>query len=248
MGLVSALSNLLFQIFQCVLGGIFWLSRLVLLVGLSKSGFVLVASFCWPEIGICISLLVMWLVLWLEFLVVGCCMAYVVMYSIGCSVGRYACSLCTVWVLSPLASLLVCPISFWYLLVIILHGCLFIFFFLVLHGVCVMGIVGNALVGGLILLFMYHHLFMCCLWSLCYIFLHFFLFYVLYAHFFIHLFPSVFLLAFCVFFSCLDENFWGVWVHMYYMQPYMCLNWVYLTYFPIADTISQDSKVRHVIL
>ena len=37
-----------------------------------------------------------------------------------------------------------------------------------------------------------------------------------------------FLFQICVFFSCLDENFWGVWVHMYYMQPHTCvLKWVY---------------------
>ena len=33
-----------------------------------------------------------------------------------------------------------------------------LFLFLVLHGVCVVGIMGYLLVGGLILLFMYHHL------------------------------------------------------------------------------------------
>ena len=42
---------------------------------------------------------------------------------------------------------------------IILHGLVFGYFlFLILHGVCVVGIMGYLLVGGLILLFMYHHL------------------------------------------------------------------------------------------
>ena len=77
--------------------------------------------------------------------------------------------------------------------------------------------------GGLILLFMYHHLFMCSLWSLCYIFLYFFLFCVLCTHFFIHQYPCVFFFQFVCYFSCLDENFWGVWVHMYYMQPHTCV-------------------------
>ena len=51
----------------------------------------------------------------------------------------------------------------------ILHGLQFVFlffFFLILHGVYVVGIMGYVLVGGLILLFMYHHLFVYFLWSL----------------------------------------------------------------------------------
>ena len=76
----------------------------------------------------------------------------------------------------------------------------------------------------------------------------FFLFCVLCTHFFVPLYPYVFLLTICVFFSCLDENFWGVWVHVYYMQPHTCiLEWVYLIYFAIAVTIGQDSSVRHVM-
>ena len=49
----------------------------------------------------------------------------------------------------------------------ILHGLMFGYFFvLILHGVCVMGIMGYILVGGLILLFMYHQLCMYFMWSL----------------------------------------------------------------------------------
>ena len=33
-----------------------------------------------------------------------------------------------------------------------------VFVFLILHGVCIIGIIGCILVGGLIPLFMYHHL------------------------------------------------------------------------------------------
>ena len=53
-----------------------------------------------------------------------------------------------------------CPFFVTSFLHIMLHGLLFEYFlFLILHGgVCVVGIMGYLLVGGLILLFMYHHL------------------------------------------------------------------------------------------
>ena len=95
------------------------------------------------------------------------------------------------------------PYFVWCLLLIIIHGfCLyFSFFFLILHGVCVVGIMGYALVGGLILLFMYHHHFVYSLWSLCYIFLHLFsdlCFVCSFLHSFVTLsFPSCLL---CVFY------------------------------------------------
>ena len=49
----------------------------VILVGVENFWEFLVASFCEPEIGICISLLVHKLVLLVEFHEVGCCMACV---------------------------------------------------------------------------------------------------------------------------------------------------------------------------
>ena len=51
----------------------------------------------------------------------------------------------------------------------ILHGLLFVFcvlFLLIFHGVYIIRIMGFIFVGGLILLFMYHHLFVYSLWSL----------------------------------------------------------------------------------
>ena len=57
---------------------------------------------------------------------------------------------------------------------------------------------------------------------------HFFSFLCSVYSFLYPLVPLCFLFPICVFFSCLDENFWGVWVHMYYMQPHTCvLKWVY---------------------
>ena len=51
--------------------------------------------------------------------------------SIGCSDWWYACSLCAVWVLSPLASLILdMPYLVWYLLFVILHGFCLLFLFL----------------------------------------------------------------------------------------------------------------------
>ena len=58
--LVSAHSNLLIQIYQCDLGGIFWLSGQEIFGGIVKIlDFVLVATFYLPEIGIYISLIVL---------------------------------------------------------------------------------------------------------------------------------------------------------------------------------------------
>ena len=68
---------------------------------------------------------------------------------------------------------------------------------MILHGVYIIGIMGYILVGGLILLFMYHHLcvyfinpcsaYPCCIscnvkgWNI---------FYILYAYFLVHISPS----------------------------------------------------------
>ena len=102
------------------------------------------------------------------------------------------------------------------------------FRFLGYNGVCVVRIMGYAIGGGSYSTVYYHHLFMCSLWSLCYIFFHFFSFLCSVYSFLYPLVPLCFLFPICVFFSRLDENFWGVWVHMYYMQPHTCvLKWVY---------------------
>ena len=100
---------------------------------------------------------------------------------------------------------------------------LIFFFFLILHGVCVVRIMGCALVGGLILLFMYHHLFLCCLWSLYCISLHFFSFLCSVCSFLYPFVPLCFPSYHLCTFSRLDENFWGVWVHVHYMQPHICI-------------------------
>ena len=57
--------------------GIFWLGGLYFWWDFKIVGHFLVASFCKPEIGICISLLVSKIVLLVEFHEVGCCMACV---------------------------------------------------------------------------------------------------------------------------------------------------------------------------
>ena len=61
--LVSAHSNLLFQIFQCDLSGIFLVRWVGFLVGFSNSWVFIGGYNFLPGIGICISLIVMWLVL-----------------------------------------------------------------------------------------------------------------------------------------------------------------------------------------
>ena len=74
--LVSAYSNLFIPIFQCDLGGFFGLGGLDFWWDLLICGFVLVATFILPEIGLCISLVwsCSWCYCW-EFHEVGCCMA-----------------------------------------------------------------------------------------------------------------------------------------------------------------------------
>ena len=137
-------------------------------------------------------------------------------------------------------SFILCPICLvpfgyvitwlYYCIIIILHGFHFIFFPFLHYMVYVLsGLWVMLLVGGLIPLFMYHHLFMCSLWSLCYIFFHFFFFSVFCVLISFSIsYPYVFFFQFVCFFSHLDENFWGVWVNMYYMQPHKCiLKWVY---------------------
>ena len=107
--------------------------------------------------------------------------------------------------------------TFWlyYYMVILLHYnnitwiCLIFFSFLhymvyVLSGLWVM-----LLVGGLILLFMYHHLFMCSLWSLCYIFFHFFSFLCSVYSFLYPLVPLCFLFPICGFFHAWMKTFGG---------------------------------------
>ena len=168
-------------------------------------GFILVATFILSKIGICISLIVLLLVLLLEFHDDGCCMAWVVFSSIGCCDWWYACSLCTVWVLSPFSYLFVvnlCP--FMYLVCLVLFcipftvflflfwsAACFIVFILVLSAPCHLyfayditwfdiclfcifditwcmcyGGYKLSFGGGLILLFMYHHLCLYLLWSI----------------------------------------------------------------------------------
>ena len=74
------------------------------------------------------------------------------------------------------------------------------FLFLLLFGVCIMGIVGYILVGNLILLFMHHHLCMYFLWSLWYVFLHFFSFSILFYSVF--LFPGTYIPHVLLFPNC----------------------------------------------
>ena len=64
--------------FDSVSFGIFWLGRLLFWWDIKIYGNVLVASFCMPEIGICVLLLIASkLVLLLEFHEGGCCIACV---------------------------------------------------------------------------------------------------------------------------------------------------------------------------
>ena len=98
----------------------------------------------------------------------------------------------------------------------------FFFFFLILHGVYVVGIMG----------FIWWGVLFCCLCTTTSLYIPYgpfnvysYIFcYVLCAYFFIHMSPLVFLLVHLyVFCSHLDENFWGVHMHMHHMQLYMCL-------------------------
>ena len=146
-----------------------------------------------------------------------------------------ACSLCTVWVLSPLASLLLdMPFHVWYLIIwlfvfvlhMIIHGfCLYISFsfFDITWCMYYMGL-WVVLWGGLILLFMYHHL--CCI-SCCPYVMYSFFFFLLLVMFcvpisFFTCSPSFSFVLLCVFYPCLDENFWGVYAYAFYhMQLYV---------------------------
>ena len=107
--------------------------------------------------------------------------------------------------------------------------------------------------GGLIPLFMYHHLCLYFLLSLWYVFLHFFSFFFssllcfvclfLYSHM-----PLVFLLPICVcFIHTWMKTLGGVHMHFIICSHMWILKCVYLTYFIIFDVISQDSNVKHVI-
>ena len=125
----------------------FCLSGLVLFGGYLKLWVYLVATFGYPEIGICISLIVSELVLLLEFHEVGFCMTWVVLNTIGWNDWWYACSLYTVWMLSPYYA--VCIMIM--LCLLIWSVCMFCYFFIYeitwyIYGV---GIMGYILVGVL---------------------------------------------------------------------------------------------------
>ena len=60
--IISANSNLLFKINSVTMGGVFWFRWVGVLVGIQNCGYIMVALFCKPEIGICISLIVSQLV------------------------------------------------------------------------------------------------------------------------------------------------------------------------------------------
>ena len=128
--------------------------------------------------------------------------------------------------------------------------CIFFFFFLLLHGVYVIGIMGYVLVGCLILLFMYHHLYMCFLLSLilCIPSFFFFLFCFVCLFLFSHM-PLSFLFPFCVSFIHAWMKTFGGCMHMHFIicSYRWILKCVYLTYFVIFDIISQDNNVKHVI-
>ena len=109
----------------------------------------------------------------------------------------------------------------------ILHGFLFVFcvlfpfFVLILHGVCVVGIMGFVRWGVLF----------CCLCTTTPLYIpygpynvysYLFFCHVLYACFFFHIYPWFFLLfQLCMFCPCLDENFWGVCAYASYAAIYV---------------------------
>ena len=127
--------------------------------------------------------------------------------------------------------------TFWlyYYMVILLHYnsitwiCFIFFPFFALHGVCVIRIMGNAIGGGSYsavyvpppfnvfpMVLMLHIL----------SFFSFLVFCVLIS--FTIVIPMFSSSNLCVFFHAWIENFWGVWVLMYYMQPHTgVLKWVY---------------------
>ena len=194
-------------------------------------------------------------------------MACVVVNSIGCCVWWYACSLCTVWLLSPLPSFqcffcyalvclvplflfVICFICFLALFIlshVILHGffLLFISFLLILHGVYIMGAIGCILVGG-----SYSSVYVpppVCVFPVALVvciptFFSFYSCFVLCAYFLIHIPPLFFLLPLCVSFIHAWMKTFGGCMHMHFIIcSYMCvLKYVYLTYFIIFDVIGQD--------
>ena len=105
------------------------------------------------------------------------------------------CGCCHHWLhyflICPFIFLVPCVLAFCFILHMILHGfCLYIYFSLILHGVYILGIIGYVLVGGLILLFTYHHLCMYFLLSLLICIPSFFSScYVVCTYFFFHICP-----------------------------------------------------------
>ena len=138
-----------------------------------------------------------------------------------------------------------------FVLHVILHGfCFyFLFLFLILHGVYVIGVMSYFWWGVLFFC-------LCTTTSLCiaccpysvYSFI-FFSCYVLCAYFFFSHIPLVFLFPICVSFVHVWMKTFGRCMHMHFIIcSYMwILKCVYLTYFVISDVISQDSNDRHVI-
>ena len=97
---------------------------------------------------------------------------------------------------------------------------------MILHGVYITGIMGYILVGGPILLFMYHHLCVYFIVLVTYIhvvFISFPSFYILYAYFLVHITPSFSFYQLYETYPWLDENFWRVYAYVFYhMQLYVC--------------------------
>ena len=103
-----------------------------------------------------------------------------------------------------------------------------------LHGVCVVGIMGYLLVGGLILLFMYHHLCLYCIsYDPCdmypYIFFLFFPSFMFCIPIFWYTLPLVLLFLNCVYSNHNWMKTFGGCMHMYFIIcSYMCiLKYVY---------------------
>ena len=110
---------------------------------------------------------------------------------------------------------------------IILHGYFSSDFLCILY--CrvhiLLGFVDYTLVGGLILLFMYHRLcvyFIILVMYVHMVFVYFPSFYILYAYFFAHITPSFTFYQLCEIYPQLHENFWGVYAYVvHHMQPYV---------------------------
>ena len=163
--------------------------------------------------------------------------------SISCCDWWYACSLCTVWVLSPFLSIFftyalsglflwlhffiglhpVCCMyyDFSSILHIILHGlpfgfCFLFLFFLLLYGVYFVGIMG----------FVWWEVLFCCICTTTSLSIPCSPYNVYSSIFFLSCFVCLFLLShmplvlfflsLCVFYPCLDENFWGVYAYALY--------------------------------